>query len=293
MNSLAHAAIARGQPVSAAAANGAHRPSFDRIVFDDVGVRFAMADGRMHEAVRSISFAAANGKITCVIGPSGCGKTTLLNLVAGFVEPAGGRITIEGMLSDVTRLRKSYVFQEYALFPWRTARGNVEFGLQVLGYGRKERHRRALDALRQVGLEKFCDFYPHRLSGGMKQRVAVARALAFEPDVLLMDEPFAALDEDTREGLQNLVVGLWQATRKTIIYVTHSIAEAVFLADRVVALTPGPGEVREIVDINLSRPRDRYGEDFLAYEKQLALLVRPAKANDEGGLASIAAGGSP
>jgi len=248
--------------------------SFRRIVFDRIGVRYHLADGGAHVAMKDVSFAVEHGQITCLIGPSGSGKSTLLNILAGFVEPTSGSVRIEGALGDVKKLRKSYVFQEYALFPWRTARRNVEFALQVLRLSRKERRIRSLDALRQVGLETFADFYPHRLSGGMKQRVAVARALAFEPDILLMDEPFAALDEETREGLQALVVRLWRETGKTIIYVTHSIAEAVFLADRVVALTPGPGEVREIVDIPMGKPRDRYGEEFLAQERRLASLVR-------------------
>jgi NitT/TauT family transport system ATP-binding protein len=272
MSQQAQAVVAgeRSGPMSEPAA----RPTFQRIVFDDIGVRFPMADGTTHEAIARASFAVEHGQITCLIGPSGCGKSTLLNVVAGFCAPTRGALRIEGALRDVSKLRKAYVFQEYALFPWRTARRNVEFGLQVLKVSRKDRRRRALEALRQVGLEKFGDFYPHRLSGGMKQRVAVARSLAFEPDILLMDEPFAALDEETREGLQRLVVGLWQETRRTIIYVTHSIAEAVYLADRVVALTPGPGEVREIVDIAMPKPRNRYSQEFLHYERKLASLVR-------------------
>ena len=275
MSRQAQEAVA-GEPGATPAARGA--AAFRRIVFEEIGVRFAMADGTAHDAIARASFAVEHGQITCVIGPSGCGKSTLLNIVAGFLDPTRGTVRIEGAMGDVKHLRKAYVFQEYALFPWRTARGNVEFALQVLRVAKGERRRRALAALRQVGLEKFAEFYPHRLSGGMKQRVAVARSLAFEPDILLMDEPFAALDEETREGLQGLVVGLWQETRKTIIYVTHSIAEAVFLADRVVALTPGPGEVREIVDIPLTKPRSRYSEEFLLYEKKLASLVRTTGA---------------
>ena len=278
MSSPAPAVAASELPAPGATFAPSSETAFRRIVFDRIGVEFAMADGQAHHAIRCASFVVEHGKITCLIGPSGCGKSTLLNIVAGFIDPTRGAVEIEGAQRDPTKLRKSYVFQEYALFPWRTARRNVEFGLQVLGCSRRQRHRRSLDALRQVGLESFADFYPHRLSGGMKQRVAVARALAFEPDILLMDEPFAALDEETRENLQRLVVGIWHETRKTIIYVTHSIAEAVFLADRVVAFTPGPGEVREIVDIALPKPRNRYSEDFLAYEKKLAVLVRKADA---------------
>ena len=254
---------------------------FRRILFDRIGVQFAMPDGRIHDAIASASFAVEYGEITCLIGPSGCGKTTLLNLAGGFLQPTRGMVRIEGARRDPKALRKACVFQEPALFPWRTARRNVEFGLQVLGYRRTERIQRSLDALRQVGLEKFADFYPHRLSGGMKQRVAVARALAFDPDILLMDEPFSALDEETRENLQRLVVRIWQETRKTIIYVTHGITEAVFLADRVVALTPGPGEVREIVDIPSPKPRDRFGEDFLRYAQKLVHLVRRTTAEGE------------
>jgi len=272
MSPAAHPIVSRA--VAAPGATPERDTPFRRILFDRIGVQFAMPDGRIHDAIRCTSFAVEYGEITCLIGPSGCGKTTLLNLAGGFLAPTSGTVRIEGARRDPKILRKACVFQEPALFPWRTARRNVEFGLQVLGYRRTERTQRSLDALRQVGLEKFADFYPHRLSGGMKQRVAVARALAFDPDILLMDEPFSALDEETRENLQRLIVGIWQETRKTIVYVTHSITEAVFLADRVVALSPGPGEVREIVDIRLPRPRDRYGEDFLRYAQKLVHLVR-------------------
>jgi NitT/TauT family transport system ATP-binding protein len=279
MTSAAQAIVSH--PVAAKDAAGERDAPFRRILFDRIGVQFAMPDGRIHDAIRNASFTVEYGEITCLIGPSGCGKTTLLNLAGGFLEPTRGVVRIEGTRLEPQKLRKACVFQEPALFPWRSARRNVEFGLQVLGYRRTERTQRSLDALRQVGLDKFADFYPHRLSGGMKQRVAVARALAFEPDILLMDEPFSALDEETRENLQRLIVGIWQVTRKTILYVTHSITEAVFLADRVVALTPGPGEVSEIVDIPSPKPRDRYGEDFLRHAQRLVHLVRRTAADGE------------
>ncbi|MGW6885227.1 ABC transporter ATP-binding protein [Streptomyces goshikiensis] len=185
----------------------------------------------------------ASGSFTALLGPSGCGKSTVLNTVAGFVRPTAGRVTVAGTPVDGPGPDRGMVFQHYALFPWRTARGNVEFALKRLGLSRPERRRRALAALAEVGLAEGAEKPPAQLSGGMRQRVALARALAAEPEVLLMDEPFGALDALTRTRMQELLRELWQRTGTTVLFVTHDIDEALALADRVVVLGGSPGRV--------------------------------------------------
>jgi NitT/TauT family transport system ATP-binding protein len=246
---------------------------FTRIRIERLGISYDTPSGRL-AAVGDVTFNIKNGEILCVIGPSGCGKTSLLNALSGFIAPTTGRIEVDGCEAGLPALRRGVVFQEYALFPWRTAQSNVEFGLEVRRLPAAQRQESARRALDQVGLADFADFYPHRLSGGMRQRVAVARALAFDPDLLLMDEPFAALDEEMREDLQALVVKLWRETGKTFVYVTHSIPEAVFLADRVIVLTRTPSRIRDEITIELPRPRDRLADEFHANVKRLAGLIR-------------------
>src|SRR4051812_17100538 len=183
--------------------------------------------------VQSASFNIEQSEFLCIVGPSGCGKSTLLNIIAGFLEPTGGVISIGGKAVKGHGQDRGVVFQDFAqLFPWRTALGNVTFGLEMKGVGKAEREKIAQQQLKLVKLEKFANSYPHHLSGGMQQRVAIARALAYNPAVLLMDEPFAALDALTRDDMQRLLADVWRETRKTVIYVTHNVAEAVYLADR-------------------------------------------------------------
>ncbi|MFD6471667.1 ABC transporter ATP-binding protein [Streptomyces goshikiensis] len=191
----------------------------------------------------AIELEFASGSFTALLGPSGCGKSTVLNTVAGFVRPTAGRVTVAGTPVDGPGPDRGMVFQHYALFPWRTARGNVEFALKRLGLSRPERRRRALAALAEVGLAEGAEKHPAQLSGGMRQRVALARALAAEPEVLLMDEPFGALDALTRTRMQELLRELWQRTGTTVLFVTHDIDEALALADRVVVLGGSPGRV--------------------------------------------------
>jgi len=217
-----------------------------------------------------VSFDIEASEFLCLLGPSGCGKTTLLNLIAGFLKPTGGEISIGGKAVNGHGMDRGIVFQDFAqLFPWRTALGNVAFGLEMKGMPKAERERVALAQLALVKLEKFAGAYPHHLSGGMQQRVAIARALAYNPSVLLMDEPFAALDALTRDDMQRLLADVWRETRKTVIYVTHNVAEAVYLADRVIVMTPHPGTVKARVPITLPRPRDPLSVDFLAFQKEL------------------------
>jgi NitT/TauT family transport system ATP-binding protein len=220
--------------------------------------------------VRGVTFGMAESEFLCIVGPSGCGKSTLLNIVAGFLTPTSGEILIAGQLVRGSGMDRGVVFQDFAqLFPWRTALGNVAFGLEMKGMAKAEREAIALEQLRLVKLEKFARSYPHHLSGGMQQRVAIARALAYNPGVLLMDEPFAALDALTRDDMQRLLAEVWRATKKTVIYVTHNVAEAVYLADRVLVMTAHPGTVKTEMRIALPRPRDPLSVAFLDYQKQL------------------------
>ena len=228
------------------------------------------ADERAVVALRDVSFGVGESEFLCVVGRSGCGKTTLLNIVAGFLAPTKGEIRIAGRAVTGRGLDRGIVFQDFAqLFPWRTAQRNVEFGLEMKGVAREERAGAAHRFLALVGLEGFAGAYPHELSGGMQQRVAIARALAYNPSVLLMDEPFAALDALTRDEMQRMLVDVWRETRKTVIYVTHNVAEAVFLADRVLVMTPHPGTLKAEVPVRLSRPRDPLSVEFLEYQKLL------------------------
>jgi NitT/TauT family transport system ATP-binding protein len=220
--------------------------------------------------VAGVSFDMEASEFLCLVGPSGCGKTTLLNIIAGFLTPTGGEIRIGGKAVTGHGMDRGIVFQDFAqLFPWRTALGNVAFGLEMKGMPKAEREDIALAQLKLVKLEKFASAYPHHLSGGMQQRVAIARALAYNPSVLLMDEPFAALDALTRDAMQRLLAEVWRETRKTVVYVTHNVAEAVYLADRVIVMTPHPGRVKTEVAITLKRPRDPLSVEFVDHQKQL------------------------
>lgn len=221
-------------------------------------------------ALQDVSLGVEASEFLCVVGQSGCGKTTMLNIVAGFLKPTKGEILISGKTVTGKGLDRGIVFQDFAqLFPWRTAQRNIEFGLEMKGIGKEEREEIALRFLRLVNLEKFARSYPHELSGGMQQRVAIARALAYNPAVLLMDEPFAALDALTREEMQRFLVDIWRETKKTVVYVTHNVGEAVYLADRVIVFSPHPGTVKAQVKITLPRPRDTLSVEFLEYQKEI------------------------
>ena len=226
------------------------------------------------QAVKDISLDIQESEFLCLVGPSGCGKSTMLNIMAGFLKPTEGSIQIGGKSVNGSGMDRGVVFQDFAqLFPWRTALGNVMFGLEMKGVAKAEREKIAREQLRLVKLEKFVKSYPHHLSGGMQQRVAIARALAYNPSVLLMDEPFAALDALTRDEMQKLLAEVWAQTRKTVIYVTHNVAEAVYLADRVIVMSPHPGRISAEVKIALSRPRDALSVEFLEHQKQLVGLL--------------------
>ena len=204
---------------------------------------------REFTAIQDVEFSVKEGEFITLVGPSGCGKSTLLDLLLGLNKPTKGRILIDGREITGPGLDRGIVFQQYALFPWKTAKGNIEFGLEAKGIPKNEWKEQTDYYLDLIGLKKFADRYPHELSGGMKQRVAIARSLAFNPDILLMDEPFAALDAQTRETLQSELLRIWGKTGKTILFITHGIDEAVYLGERVVVLSPNPGSVKKIVDI--------------------------------------------
>jgi NitT/TauT family transport system ATP-binding protein len=233
------------------------------------------ANERAVTALRDVSFGVAESEFICVVGRSGCGKTTLLNIMAGFLVPTKGDVLIGGRAVSGRGLDRGVVFQDFAqLFPWRTAQRNVEFGLEMKGVPRDERAKTAQRFLGLVNLESFAGAYPHELSGGVQQRAAIARALAYNPSVLLMDEPFAALDALTRDEMQRLLVDVWRETKKTIVYVTHNVAEAVYLADRIVVLTPHPGTVKAEVKVTLPRPRDPLSVPFVECQKAVVGHLR-------------------
>src|SRR6266516_80820 len=240
-----------------------------QIELRNISLEYDSADSQV-TALQDVIFSVEPEEFLCVVGQSGCGKTTMLNVVAGFLKPTKGGILIGGKAVSGRGLDRGVVLQDFAqLFPWRTAQRNVEFGLEMKGVPREERAKTAQRFLGLVNLESFAGAYPHHLSGGMQQRVAIARALAYNPSVLLMDEPFAALDALTRDEMQRLLAEVWRETRKTIVYVTHNVAEAVYLADRVIVMTPHPGRVKTTVEIALARPRDPLSVEFLDYQKQL------------------------
>jgi NitT/TauT family transport system ATP-binding protein len=208
-------------------------------------------------ALSDINLVVHDKEFISVLGPSGCGKTTLLRIIAGLETATSGSIAIDGELITGPSPKMAMIFQEYSLYPWRTVLDNVTFGLEVQNHDKGSARERARKYLLLVGLEEFIDRYPYELSGGMRQRVAVARALAIEPQILLMDEPFGALDAQTRNNLQRQLLEIWEKTQKTILFVTHSVDEAVFLSDRIVVMTPRPGHICEIIPIDYPRPRDR------------------------------------
>ena len=208
-------------------------------------------------ALNGVNFDIKENEFICVIGPSGCGKSTLLNIIAGLLEPTAGQILVDGKPIQGTGTDRGVVFQQYALFPWLTVKKNVEFGLKLKGLSKDECDSIAMKYLKMVELEKFADSYPKELSGGMKQRVAIARAYAMNPEVLLMDEPFGALDAQTRTQLQTELLKAWQEENKTCFFVTHDIEEASVLATRVVIMSARPGRIKEVVDIDIPYPRDQ------------------------------------
>ena len=216
---------------------------------------FPRGRGEVVPVLDDVSFAVADLEFVAIVGPSGCGKSTFLRIVDGLIPPDSGTIHINGQPVDGPGHRRGMVFQSFDLFPWRTAIGNVEFGLQMMDVPRRACRERAQHWIELVGLRGFEHSYPHQLSGGMQQRVGIARALAIEPEVLLMDEPFGSLDVQTRDLLQDELLAIWQRERKTVVFVTHSIEEAMYLADRIVLFTPRPARIERVLEVPFARPR--------------------------------------
>ena len=247
-----------------------------QVVIEDLSITFKQPGRKTIIAVENANLVLEPGSFTALIGPSGCGKTTLLNAVAGFVPFNNGTIKIDKEPVIGINPEVGIVFQQYALFPWFTAIGNVEFALKRLGLEKTERRKKALEALCEVGLEDQAKTYPGQLSGGMKQRVALARTFASEPKVLLMDEPFGALDAQTRIVMHELLLGIWEVHRITVLFVTHDVDEALLLSDLVHIMSPRPGRIIESIEIHSPRPRkvDEVTEDFLTNRNRIMRLLR-------------------
>lgn len=228
-------------------------------------------------AIRDISLDIYPGELVTILGPSGCGKSTLLRIVAGLETADEGFVRVAEERVKGPGADRGMVFQSYSLFPWLNVRQNIEFGLKVKGVPPESRREISSDYLKRIGLETFADHYPKELSGGMKQRVAIARAFANDPEVLLLDEPFGALDAQTKTVMQEHLLEIWEKSRKTVLFVTHDIEEALFIADRVVVMTRRPGKIREILDVNMPRPRDyhvRFSQHFVELKEYLTQAIR-------------------
>lgn len=227
--------------------------------------------------LNQINLTIENGEFVCIVGQSGCGKSTLLNLVAGLEQPTTGEITLNGKRVTGPGTDRTVMFQEHGLFPWLTVIENVRFGMKMAGFPKKEMEKRALYYLDMVGLSEYREYPIHRLSGGMKQRVALARALTMDSEVLLMDEPFSALDKQTSNILREELQRIWMETGRTVLFITHSVEEAVYLADRVVVLHPQSGRVSRTYCVGIARPRHVYTDDFVSIRHQILEEVRGGK----------------
>lgn len=232
-------------------------------------------------AVDDFTLDVKKGELISIVGPSGCGKTTILRSIAGLLQPTSGTITIGGKECTAPGSDRGMVFQDFALFPWRSVRQNVEFGMEIAGVPKEERRERSERYLKAVGLEKFADARIHELSGGMKQRVGIARTLVMHPAVVLMDEPFGALDAQTRNIMQEQLTKIIQHSERTIIFVTHSVDEALFLSDRVVVLSKRPSTIYKIVDVPWPRPRDRADPEFTALRKKILSYLEQQNVMDD------------
>jgi NitT/TauT family transport system ATP-binding protein len=242
--------------------------SQDFVGVESVSKYFGMGPQRV-TALKDVTLSFGKGEFVCLLGPSGCGKTTLLNMLAGFEHPSAGQLHAFGIPIERPGADRTMMFQDYALFPWLTVAQNIEYGLKRQGRDKAERARVAAHYIGLIDLVGFEKKYPRQLSGGMRQRVALARALAVAPKMLLMDEPFAALDSFTRERMQDELIRVWQAERKTVVFVTHSIDEAIKLADKIVVMSPRPGRVSTIVELSDARPRDLVSGENIRIAKQI------------------------
>ncbi|WP_232629489.1 ABC transporter ATP-binding protein [Methylobacterium sp. Leaf118] len=259
------------------------------IEVQDFCLRYETMEGTV-EAVANASLTVRPGEFVSIVGPSGCGKSTLLNALAGFLTPSGGTVTVDGEGIAGPSADRGMIFQQYSLFPWKTVRQNVEFGLKMSGVSRSERERRARTLLGLAGLTPFEDHYPDRLSGGMKQRVGIVRALATGPRILLLDEPFGALDAQTRLIMQQILTNMWQRLKISVLFVTHDIDEAIFLSDRIYVMTARPGSIKAEIVVPLPRPREpamTLSSEFLGLRRGLMSLIREESLRAMGGEVSL------
>ena len=234
------------------------------------------------QALINVNLSVMNGEFLSIIGPSGCGKTTLLRIIAGLEQHTTGEVLINGEQLTEPWSRVGFVFQEYALFPWRSVSENIEFGLEIKNVPKQDRRQRALEYIHKFGIDGFEDKYPKELSGGMKQRVAIARTLINNPSMILMDEPFGSLDSQTRNTMQEFLLNIWQNLNRTILFVTHNIDEAVFLSNRVIGLSKRPGSIKFSLEIAIPMPRDRTSSEFNQYRKEiLNFLHRERSSSNE------------
>lgn len=262
------------------------RDRFDRLKkrpvileIQDLGKDFDTPQGKV-TALKDINFRVHKREFVCVIGPSGCGKSTLIRTLAGLESASSGQVLLDGKAVSGPGPDRGMVFQGYTLFPWLTVKKNVMFGLEMTGSGKVVAEEEALQWIELIGLSKFVNSYPHQLSGGMKQRVAIARALANQPRILLMDEPFGALDAQTRGKMQSYLMEIWKNIDVTILFITHDLDEAIYLADRILVLKAHPGEVQEVIEVPVPQPRseDQFlSPEFLATKKRLEELIHPVK----------------
>ena len=251
----------------------------------DVSLTFETADGKV-DALSKVNLQIADGEFVSFIGPSGCGKTTILRVIADLQQPTSGSLLVNGMSAEQARLARAYgyVFQAPALFPWRTIEKNLKLPLEVMGFSDSEQRQRAARYLALVNLTGFERKFPWQLSGGMQQRVSIARALSFDPDLLLMDEPFGALDEIVRDHLNEQLLQLWDKTKKTVLFVTHSIPEAVFLSTKIVVMSPRPGRIIDVIDCDFPRQRTleiRETPEFLKVAQRVRIGLRAGHSYDE------------
>lgn len=245
---------------------------------------FSRPDGSSVQVLKDIDFQVHRREFVCVIGPSGCGKSTFIRLLAGLEEKTSGSIMLDDHEVSAPGPERGMVFQGYTLFPWLNVQRNVAFGLELAGKGPRECEQLSRQWINLVGLEKFADSYPHQLSGGMKQRVAIARALANQPRILLMDEPFGALDAQTRARMQKHLLEIWKNVDVTIVFITHDLDEAIYLADRILVLKANPGEVQEIIEVPVERPRKTeqlLEPEFLAVRRRLEELIHGPETDEE------------
>jgi NitT/TauT family transport system ATP-binding protein len=249
------------------------------LLIDHLTKEFVKNSDEPVEVLVDISVEVMDGEFICILGPSGCGKTTLLRIIAGLDHPTSGTVRIDGTVIDRPNRKLGMIFQDYSLYPWRTVNENIAFGLELQGVAEGQRAAIVRNYLALTGLSEFGTSYPYELSGGMRQRIAVVRALAVDPKVLLMDEPFGALDAQTRNKLQYDLLDIWGKTKKTILFVTHSVDEAVFLADRILVLTPRPGRICDVTPVDRPHPRDRTSVEFAQIRRHVLDMINQPKCS--------------